>query len=333
MSIFNRNPRVLITGAKGQLGSYLVDYFKKSNIRSVVGIDIADLDIANPLDIEQFFDKNPKFDYVIHCAAITNTTLIEQNPESSYLANVLGPRNIAEQCAKHNIKLIHISTDYVLSEKSPIVNNNIQEFPVNQYGLQKLLAEQFIKQAYQAKPNNYVILRSSWMYGNSSNSFIEKFLTNCIETYYNSSSAEVHIPVANDAYGRPSPVWVIADKLNDLLNPSVFKQSRVINLQDEYPQISRYDWACFIWNEFLEILDAKLSGSITSTINDYKAKIKVVPEKSSNIGLSKLHHPGLIKDNKKYLDNNFSYFKDTRLYILNNIDKLKFKLIRNCPVV
>ena len=79
--------------------------------------------------------------------------------------------------------MIFISTDYVLSERSPIFGTKIYEFPVNQYGLQKLIAEQFVKEAYRDKPNDYMVLRSSWMFGNSENSFVEKFLKNVFETY------------------------------------------------------------------------------------------------------------------------------------------------------
>ena len=80
-----------MTGAKGQLGSFLVkeltamSFKKKSSIGQVFGIDIDDLDLTHAHDVASFFSKNVvdpsvDIDYVIHCAAATNTFAIENDP-------------------------------------------------------------------------------------------------------------------------------------------------------------------------------------------------------------------------------------------------------------
>ena len=187
---FNRKKNILVTGAKGQLGSYLVDNllklsFKQASIvGKVFGIDIDDLDLTSPFDVADFFNKevvdpSVKIDYVVHCAAATDTAAIEKDPLKFYASNAIATKNLAESCAYNGIKLIHISTDYVMSELSPEgCGGDKIEFPVNQYGLQKLLAEKEAQIAYMKSghPERLTIGRLSWLFGNSKNSFVEKFL-------------------------------------------------------------------------------------------------------------------------------------------------------------
>ena len=305
--MFDRKLNILVTGAKGQLGSYLVDYFrkksflKKSKIGKVFGIDIEDLDIRDASAVADFFNKNVvdppiDIDYVIHCAAATNTTAIEKDPESYYAANCLGPRNIARSCAHNGIKMIFISTDYVLSERSPIFGTKIYEFPVNQYGLQKLIAEQFVKEAYKDKLNDCMILRSSWMFGNSENSFVEKFLKNVFTTYAaktrkNDEKSKVEVSVADDAFGCPTPVWFIADTIERLM---LIRFHGTLDMQYLCHQISRYEWATIIWNSFVST-DLGIDSNTCKVIDDLKDAIEIVPKHSKDIGIQ-MHHPGKVGD-------------------------------------
>ena len=333
--MFEKKLNILITGSNGQLGAYLVDYFrrrsflKKSKIGKVFGIDIEDLDIRNRQAVSNFFNKdtsNPPIDidYVIHCAAATNTAAIEKDPTQYYAANCLGPKNIANACAHNGIKMIFISTDYVLSERSPITENSVQEFPMNQYGLQKLIAEQFVKEAYADKPTDYMILRSSWMFGNSDNSFVEKFLKNVFTTYAKDKEnkvdekSKVQVSVADDAYGRPTPVWFIADTIKSLMLNSLHG---TMDLQYPCHQVSRYEWATMIWESFIE--SDNDSNSMPYRIVDMlKDSIEIVPKHSKDIGIQ-MHHPGRVGDDPIYrnalIDNIDSCFaKDTNYYVKKN---------------
>lgn len=316
---------ILVTGARGQLGSYLVDYFKKksflknSSIDKVFGIDVEDLDIRDAEAVADFFNKsviNPPIDidYVIHCAAATNTAAIEKDPESYYATNCLGPRNIAESCAHNGIKMIFISTDYVLSEKSPQIGVKYQEFPVNQYGLQKLIAEQFVKEAYRNKPKDYMVLRSSWMFGNSDRSFVEKFLANVFRTY---AAAEdktcVEVKVANDACGRPTPVWLIADMIEEFM---LKREHGTMNLQYDLPQISRCEWAEMIWSEFTS-QETDCDSATSEMLSKMGDAVKIVPTSSAELGMS-MHHPGLVGPKSvsggtsKYLEDISRYLKQKK---------------------
>lgn len=331
--MFGKKINILVTGAKGQLGSFLVEYFRKksfyknSKIGKVIGIDVDDLDIRQYDEVFTFFDKkscNPliDIDYVIHCAAATNTTAIENDPFSYYATNCLGTRNLAECCVYNGIKMIFISTDYVFSELSPVVNKNVQEFPINQYGLQKLIAEQFVKDAFRDRQIDYMILRSSWMYGNSNNSFVEKFLVNVFSEYAKNSKnanddSQINVKVVDDAYGRPTSVWFIADSIEKMI---LNKQYGTFNVQYDAPQISRYDWALMIWDAFL---------SYDNDANDlnFIAKLKTsihIESVGSNSLNMKMHHPGEIKssliDNAYQMESDV-YVDDTREYVIKNMKK------------
>ena len=335
--MFNKKINILVTGAKGQLGSYLVEYFrnksfyKNSKIGKVIGIDVDDLDIRCYDRVFRFFDKkscDPLIDinYVIHCAAATNTTAIENDPFSYYATNCLGTRNLAECCAYNGIKMIFISTDYVLSELSPVANRDVQEFPVNQYGLQKLIAEQFVKDAFRNRQMDYMILRSSWMYGNSSNSFVEKFLANVFGEYAKNSrntndDSQINVKVVDDAYGRPTSVWFIADSIEkNILN----KRYGTFNVQYDAPQISRYYWALMIWDVFLSYdNDANISQEDLNFIAKLKTGVHIESVGSNSLNM-KMHHPGEIKSSS--IDNAYQmkcdvYVDDTRKYVIKKWKK------------
>lgn len=147
-------------------------------------------------------DLCSKLHVVINCAAVTDTTKIECDDatrDRSYAVNALGPKNLAEACVHYGMKLVHISTDYVFSEKSQqVVSEDLQEFPVNTYGLHKLLGEKMVELAFAARPQDFMILRTSWLYGNSEASFPMKLLKTCLK--------KREVKVVDDCFGRPTSV-------------------------------------------------------------------------------------------------------------------------------
>lgn len=305
---FDRKKNILITGSDGQLGSYLLKYFKdksflkNSCIGKVFGIDINELDISDASAVSNFFNKKSidphiDIDYVIHCAASTDTAAIEKNPEKHYKVNCLGTKNIARNCAANGIKLIFISSDYVFSENSNAVNGRLQEFPVNQYGLQKLVAEQFAKEAYAKKPHDLLIYRSSWMFGNSDRSFVEKFLANVFKTYAEKSkdlsNKSIEVKVVDDAYGKPTAVWRIAKWIYNIAIKDG-KHYGEANAHWQLPQITRHCWASIIWKSFMSLNSNKLPLDDCEMLSKLESMVKIVPISSNELGLP-MHHPGKIE--------------------------------------
>lgn len=341
MSIFKKKKiNILVTGAKGQLGSYLVDYFhrqsfmKQSFIGQVFGIDIDELDITDYHAVADFFNKNVvnpsiDIDYVIHCAAATDTAAIEKDPTKFYPANVLGPKNIATSCFYNKIKLVFISTDYVLSEHSNAYIGGFVEFPVNAYGIQKLLAEREVEQIYSKRQGDLMIARSSWMFGNSNRSFIEKFLCGISKTYSMGTRNEKPIihKVVDDAYGRPTHVKLIANFLRDKIFDNCFNGIEIgtFDCQPALKQISRYDWANMILGAFKQIInDNSVNAKIPDDVKDVIQSIGLA--KCSQDDFGGMRHPGLVGDGNMLhtsYDFNKSYYSDITLdYIKTNLDRL-----------
>ena len=335
MNIFNRKKNILVTGAKGQLGSYLVRELtcmsmkQQSCINKVFGIDIDDLDLRNSFDVADYFNTNVsnpniKLDYVIHCAAATNTSAIEQDPCKYYAANVLATKNIADSCRFNNIKLIYISTDYVFSEFSyEGCGGILHEFPVNQYGMQKLLAEKYAELAYANKPKDLLIGRLSWLFGNSSSSFVEKLLVSITNTYMNarnkSESEKICHKVANDAFGKPTPTWLVLNRILDSIENQTYG---IRDFQFNNNQISRFKWATIIWNAFCNAFCANVN-EVDKIIFDMTKRIELVGACSRDLNLNMMH-PGLIKHNviSSMHDDLFDFDQSTIAYIHENFNRI-----------
>ena len=175
--------KILITGAKGQLGREIcecfkrgytelgsVDVLKKDN--EIYPIDIDELDISKLSDVVSLFERE-KFDAVINCAAFTNVNLCETERELAFKANAIGPRNLAIASEKIGAKLIHVSTDYVFrgDGSRPYVEWEPCE-PQSAYGSSKYLGEEYIKD-FSTK---YFIVRTAWLYGYYGNNFVKTMM-------------------------------------------------------------------------------------------------------------------------------------------------------------
>lgn len=167
--------RVLVTGAKGQLGTDVMAELKSNNIEAL-GIDREELDIVDAKACEEFFDKanaEKRIDAVIHCAAYTAVDKAEDEQELSYNINALGTKNIATACKKFDMKLMYISTDYVFNGQGerPWEPDDERQ-PLNVYGKTKYEGELFVEEITK----KYFIVRIAWVFGIAGNNFIKTML-------------------------------------------------------------------------------------------------------------------------------------------------------------
>lgn len=167
--------RILITGAKGQLGTDLTKELKKRGIE-VIACDIEEMDIRKFSECEKVIGKehrkNP-IEGVIHCAAHTAVDRAEDEIEAVMEINAEGTKNIAEVCAELGIKMMYISTDYVFDgEGERPWEPDDKRNPLNIYGRSKyegeLAVEKYLKK--------YFIVRISWVFGLKGNNFIKTML-------------------------------------------------------------------------------------------------------------------------------------------------------------
>jgi dTDP-4-dehydrorhamnose reductase len=163
--------KVLVTGAKGQLGTDLVHLLADIGYEGY-GYGRNELDITNFDQVEQVINEvNP--DVVIHAAAYTKVDLAEFEPDQAFLINAYGTRNVAVASEAVGAKLVYISTDYVFDGTA---NTPYNEFaptnPLGVYGKSKLAGEKFARDLH----SKFFIVRTSWVYGKHGNNFVKTML-------------------------------------------------------------------------------------------------------------------------------------------------------------
>jgi len=164
--------KILITGAKGQLGSELKLLSEEYPEFAFTFTDIEELDITNMVAVSEFFEKsNP--DVVINCAAYTAVDKAEQEPDLASKINSLAVRNLSNACKEFNSLLLHVSTDYIFNGKNhrPYHETDTPD-PVSNYGKSKYAGE---KQML-SNCRNGIILRTSWLYSSFGNNFVKTIL-------------------------------------------------------------------------------------------------------------------------------------------------------------
>lgn len=112
--------KLLITGASGLLGINLA--LEAMREHEVIGVDRGRLQSAPFQVMKTNFFNSHAFDatldstqpeWVINCSALANLDECEKHPDQAKILNIDLPRELANACAKRDIKLIHLSTDAV----------------------------------------------------------------------------------------------------------------------------------------------------------------------------------------------------------------------------
>ena len=226
--------KILVTGGNGQLAQCLKDVVKHHKNLAVDFQDLPDLDITNPSQLESYFSKR-QFDYCINCAAYTAVDLAEEQSDLAYAVNAEGPKNLAEVCQKHQVTLIHVSTDFVFDgqKRTPYLETDAPN-PLGVYGASKLQGERNIQDVM----DTYFIVRTSWLYSEYGNNFMKTMLK--------LSETREEISVVSDQIGSPT----YAGDLAEVLIKIVLSSSKAYGLYhfSNSGAISWYDFAVEIFN-------------------------------------------------------------------------------------
>ena len=198
-------PRLLVTGAGGQLGRELLRRGPKRGLVTI-GRSRAELDITDPLAIERAIDAADA-DLVVNAAAYTAVDQAESEPERAHAVNELGPRRLAQACAARGLPLIHVSTDYVFDgakaegyvEDDPVA-------PLGVYGASKEAGERAIREELPA----HVILRTAWVYSAHSRNFVLTMLQ--------LAAKQDELKVVGDQRGSPTFAGELAEAILTIAN-------------------------------------------------------------------------------------------------------------------
>jgi dTDP-4-dehydrorhamnose reductase len=191
--------KILLFGKNGQLG------WELQRALSPLGELIA-LDRSYPIgDLAKLDNlsqtvRSLKPDIVVNAAGYTAVDKAETEPETAKLINAKAPEIMAKEVASLGAWLVHYSSDYVFdgSGNSPWQESD-EARPCNCYGQTKLAGEQ----AIQASGCQYLIFRTSWVYGSYGNNFVKTILR--------LAQRQEKLHIVNDQIGAPTGADLLAD--------------------------------------------------------------------------------------------------------------------------
>jgi len=213
---------ILVTGANGQLGNemrlkaigsrdkfFFTDICEVSEDSSqmldrlsggraskeTVMLDITDLDSVRD------YVSNNDIHIIVNCAAYTNVDAAEKDYDAAELLNAKAPENLAVAMKEVGGCLVHVSTDYVFGGEpyNTPCKEDRKGTPTGVYGVTKLHGEQNI----QRVGDNYMILRTAWLYS--------EFGKNFVKTMLNLTRIKSKLKVVFDQVGTPTYAGDLAD--------------------------------------------------------------------------------------------------------------------------
>ena len=208
--------KVLVTGAKGQLGTDLMNELAKRGIEGI-GVDVEEMDITDAEACRRVI-KASGADAVIHCAAYTAVDAAEDNVELCRRINGEGTRNVAQACKEADVKLMYISTDYVFDGQGTRPwEPDDERHPLNVYGQTKYEGELAVEEL----SDKYFIVRIAWVFGVAGKNFIKTMLR--------LGKERGAVSVVDDQVGSPTYTYDLARLLVDMIQTDKYGRYHATN--------------------------------------------------------------------------------------------------------
>lgn len=208
--------KVLVTGAKGQLGTDLMNELEKRGIEGI-GVDVQEMDITDAKACRHVI-KASGADAVIHCAAYTAVDAAEDNIELCRRINGDGTRNVAQACKEADVKLMYISTDYVFDGQGTRPwEPDDERHPLNVYGQTKYEGELAVEEL----SDKYFIVRIAWVFGVAGKNFIKTMLR--------LGKERGAVSVVDDQIGSPTYTYDLARLLVDMIQTDKYGRYHATN--------------------------------------------------------------------------------------------------------
>jgi len=226
----NEVVNILVTGSNGQLGSEIRELSSNYSYNFFF-TDRTNIDITNKDDIRNFVEKN-SINTIINCAAYTKVDKAQTDKMNADLVNRKAVKKLAKVAKEKDIKLIHISTDYVFDGKNfkPYCEE-YQTNPNSIYGQTKLDGE---TEMITINPKNSIIIRTSWVYSTFGNNFVKTMLRLGRE--------KDELGVIFDQVGTPTNAADLAQTILDILPKINNTKVEIYNYSNE-GVLSWYDFA------------------------------------------------------------------------------------------
>lgn len=219
--------KILITGAKGQLGQAFQKKFEQLNIQYIAK-GSKELDITKMDQLRNVVQNEKGITHIINTAAYNHVDKAEEEWEKAYQINGLGVRNLSIISNEINAELIHYSTDYVFSGKKGEYTIYDTPDPINRYGESKALGEREVTQA-----RKYYLIRTSWVFGVGKDNFAKKVI--------NWSQNNKELKITTDEKSAPTYTEDLVEATLELIKQRVYGIYHITNTP-----CTRYEWAQYI---------------------------------------------------------------------------------------
>ena len=221
---------ILVTGSNGQLGSEIKSISSDYSYNFFF-TDRNNIDITSKDSIKEFCKTN-NINVIINCAAYTAVDKAQSDEINADLINRKAVKKLALVSKELDIKLIHISTDYVFDGKNfkPYVEE-FQTNPQSIYGKTKLDGENEMR---DINPKNSIIIRTSWIYSYYGNNFVKTMLR--------LGKEKEELGVIFDQIGTPTYAKDLAKIILDIV-PQIDNQKVEIYNYSNEGVLSWYDFA------------------------------------------------------------------------------------------
>ena len=196
--------KLLVTGAKGQLGQELV-LMAQAQGHEVTGIDQQELDLSRTGEVAGAIAAFAA-DWVINCAAYTQVDKAEEDQERAYLVNRDAAGAVAEGARASGGSLLQVSTDFIFDgAHTRPYSEDAAPNPLGVYGASKWAGEQAVLQAMPEA----TIVRTAWVYGIHGHNFVKTILRLAAE--------REELGVVDDQIGTPSATPDISKAILSLI--------------------------------------------------------------------------------------------------------------------
>lgn len=275
--------KTIILGSRGQLGRELVAQYPDADAYGHDELDISDTQGVKAFDWS-------RYDTIINAAAYVNADDSEtpEGRRKTWLANAVGPRNLAKVAIDNNIHLIHFSSEYVFDGSQKNHDEDEPFAPLSVYGESKAAADL----AVSLVPKHY-ILRTTWVIGDGHN---------FVKTMKRLADMRIDPKVVNDQFGRLTFTSELVRAVDHLLKTD--SPSGTYNLTNSGKVKS---WADIAADTF-EAAGYERDRVKPISTDEYKSdKPHFAPRPMySNLDLTKIHATGFVSQDyeplmKKYI--------------------------------
>lgn len=195
---------VLVTGANGQLGIELARLGWPVGWHAVA-LGRHALDLADPAAIAAIVEAGHdghSWAAVINAAAYTRVDKAEADQVTAWQVNALAPAALGQACARAEIPLVQVSTDYVFAgDKAGAWEVNDPVSPLGVYGASKLGGEL----AVRTSGSRHAIVRTAWV--------VSAHGANFVKTMLRVGGERGHLRVVDDQQGSPTSAADLAHAL------------------------------------------------------------------------------------------------------------------------